>query len=56
MNSICKRIEKLEQASGIAAILLICWREEGELRPAGPGMVVRWMFDGEEEPAERGNR
>jgi hypothetical protein len=49
MNSIRKRVEKLEQTAGIEAVLPIRWREEGEPRPTGPGMVVRWMFDGEDE-------
>jgi hypothetical protein len=55
MNSIGKRVERLEAALAVEAILPIRWWHEGQPCPTGPGMVVRWMFDGEEETVERGN-
>jgi hypothetical protein len=51
MNSLCKRVEKLEQTAGIQSVLPIRWWKEGEPRPEGTGAVVRWMFGGEEEDA-----
>ncbi|MDR2391771.1 MAG: hypothetical protein LBE84_08855 [Planctomycetota bacterium] len=53
-GSLCRRVEKLEQVEEIQNIMPIRWRKEGEPRPTGPGTVVRWMFDGEDDPGAAG--
>jgi hypothetical protein len=53
-GSLCKRVERLERAEEIQGILPIRWWKEGEPRPTGPGLIVRWMFDCEDEPGVTG--